>query len=144
MKWINYDLLSRKRYVFELLSHVRLPLVSVPLLDRAIVEISDVSLKVNFFGIFCISYVKTKLWTVTLSSRSKPLRSNHYFWRYGKIFIIEAELFEYSFQKKACFTGGSEVSSERRGHEKGQSRPSGGVSSFMRQEDDIHHRRRQT
>lgn len=48
MKWINYDLPSRKRYVFELLSHVRLPLVSVPLLDRAIVEISDASLKVNY------------------------------------------------------------------------------------------------
>uniref|UniRef100_A0A0A9XCD8 Kelch-like protein diablo n=1 Tax=Lygus hesperus TaxID=30085 RepID=A0A0A9XCD8_LYGHE len=46
MKWISCDLPSRKRYVFELLSHVRLPLVSVPLLDRAIVEISDASLKV--------------------------------------------------------------------------------------------------
>lgn len=46
MRWINYDLLSRKRFVFELLSHVRLPLISVTLLERSISDTPDASLKV--------------------------------------------------------------------------------------------------
>jgi len=46
MRWINYDLPTRKRYVFELLSYIRLPLISLILLDRAIMDCSDASLKV--------------------------------------------------------------------------------------------------
>ncbi|KAL1132354.1 hypothetical protein AAG570_010310 [Ranatra chinensis] len=45
MRWINHDLSSRKRYVFELLSHLRLPLVSVCLLDHAIDDCTDGSLR---------------------------------------------------------------------------------------------------
>ncbi|XP_014245570.1 actin-binding protein IPP [Cimex lectularius] len=46
LSWISYDLPSRKRYVFELLTHVRLPLISASLLDRSIAEVPDASLKV--------------------------------------------------------------------------------------------------
>ncbi|KAK9503759.1 hypothetical protein O3M35_010250 [Rhynocoris fuscipes] len=46
MRWINYDVPSRKCYVFDLLRHVRLPLISVSLLDQSITEASDASLKV--------------------------------------------------------------------------------------------------
>ncbi|KAJ4431679.1 hypothetical protein ANN_20280 [Periplaneta americana] len=46
MRWIMHDVTQRRRYVFEILSHVRLPLLSVCLLERAINDCGDGSLKV--------------------------------------------------------------------------------------------------
>nr|CAD7443081.1 unnamed protein product [Timema bartmani] len=46
MRWIVHDVIQRRRYVFEVLSHVRLPLLSICLLERAINECGDGSLKV--------------------------------------------------------------------------------------------------
>nr|CAD7402247.1 unnamed protein product [Timema cristinae] len=46
MRWIVHDVIQRRRYVFEVLSHVRLPLLSICLLERAINECGDSSLKV--------------------------------------------------------------------------------------------------
>ncbi|XP_075220268.1 actin-binding protein IPP [Lycorma delicatula] len=46
MKWISHDLTQRKRYVFEILIHVRLPLLSLCMLEHAITECNDASLKV--------------------------------------------------------------------------------------------------
>ncbi|XP_046686413.1 actin-binding protein IPP-like [Homalodisca vitripennis] len=46
LRWISHDIEQRKRYVFELLTHVRLPLLSVCLLEKTIVECTDISLKV--------------------------------------------------------------------------------------------------
>lgn len=46
LKWISHDVIQRKRFVFELLRHVRLPLLSVCLLEKTITECTDTSLKV--------------------------------------------------------------------------------------------------
>jgi actin-binding protein IPP len=46
MRWFCHDLMERRRYVFEVLGHVRLPLLPAQLLERAVSECSDVSLKV--------------------------------------------------------------------------------------------------
>jgi actin-binding protein IPP len=46
MRWIMHDVTQRRRYVFEILSHVRLPLLSVCRLERAINDCGDGSLKV--------------------------------------------------------------------------------------------------
>lgn len=46
MRWIMHDVTQRRRYVFEILSHVRLPLLSGCLLERAINDCGDGSLKV--------------------------------------------------------------------------------------------------
>ncbi|KAK7794828.1 hypothetical protein R5R35_009395 [Gryllus longicercus] len=46
MRWIMHDVMARRRYVFEVLAHVRLPLLSICLLERAINECGDGSLKV--------------------------------------------------------------------------------------------------
>lgn len=46
MKWISHNVSERRCYIFEILHHVRLPLLSVYLLDRAIQDCSDESLKV--------------------------------------------------------------------------------------------------
>lgn len=52
MKWINHDLTQRKRYVFEILLHVRLPLLSLCMLEHAITECNDASLKVIIIIMF--------------------------------------------------------------------------------------------
>lgn len=46
LRWICHDLTQRKRYVFEILQHVRVPLLSHCLLERAIADCTDVSLKI--------------------------------------------------------------------------------------------------
>ena len=33
MNWINYDIANRRRYIFQVLKHVRLPLVATKLLE---------------------------------------------------------------------------------------------------------------
>ncbi|KAL9706748.1 hypothetical protein quinque_010266 [Culex quinquefasciatus] len=46
LRWIKHDVVPRRRYVFEILSHVRLALVPVGLIDQAIADCRDVSLKI--------------------------------------------------------------------------------------------------
>lgn len=46
VRWIVCDSVKRRRYVFEILRHVRLPLLSLCLLEKAIGECQDASLKV--------------------------------------------------------------------------------------------------
>lgn len=46
MRWFAHEVILRRRYVFEILGHIRLPLLPAPLLERAITDCSDVSLKV--------------------------------------------------------------------------------------------------
>jgi actin-binding protein IPP len=46
MRWFLHDVTLRRRYVFEILNHIRLPLLPSTLLERAIAECGDVSLKV--------------------------------------------------------------------------------------------------
>lgn len=46
IRWITYDIVQRRRYVFEILKHVRLPLLSLCLLERSIGECGDSSLRV--------------------------------------------------------------------------------------------------
>ncbi|XP_076046546.1 actin-binding protein IPP-like isoform X2 [Oratosquilla oratoria] len=46
LRWINHDITGRRRYVFEILNQVRLPLIPSRLLEKAISECCDISLKV--------------------------------------------------------------------------------------------------
>jgi len=46
LRWIKHDIIHRRRYVFDILSNVRLPLVPIRLLDAAIAECEDISLQV--------------------------------------------------------------------------------------------------
>ncbi|KAK3929229.1 Actin-binding protein IPP [Frankliniella fusca] len=46
IRWILHDVTQRRQYVFEILTHVRLPLLSTYLLERVINELTDSSLKV--------------------------------------------------------------------------------------------------
>lgn len=46
IRWILHDVTQRRQYVFEILAHVRLPLLSTYLLERVINELTDSSLKV--------------------------------------------------------------------------------------------------
>jgi actin-binding protein IPP len=46
LRWIKHDVLQRRQYVFEILSHVRLALVPIRLIDAAIVNCQNVSLKI--------------------------------------------------------------------------------------------------
>uniref|UniRef100_A0A182JE79 Kelch-like protein diablo n=1 Tax=Anopheles atroparvus TaxID=41427 RepID=A0A182JE79_ANOAO len=46
LRWIRHDVVPRRQYVFEILSHVRIALVPVGLIDQAIAECRDVSLKI--------------------------------------------------------------------------------------------------
>ncbi|XP_055547071.1 actin-binding protein IPP [Wyeomyia smithii] len=46
LRWIKHDVVPRRRYVFEILTHVRLALVPVGLIDQAVAECRDVSLKI--------------------------------------------------------------------------------------------------
>lgn len=46
VRWIEQDIVPRRRYVFEILKHVRLPLLSLCLLERTISECTDSSLRV--------------------------------------------------------------------------------------------------
>lgn len=46
LRWILNNVIQRRRYVFDILSHVRLALVPIHLLDNAIKDCQDVSMKV--------------------------------------------------------------------------------------------------
>ncbi|KRT81641.1 BTB And C-terminal Kelch domain containing protein [Oryctes borbonicus] len=46
IRWITHDIMDRRKYVFEILKHVRLPLFSLGLLERAVNDCNDCSLKV--------------------------------------------------------------------------------------------------
>ncbi|CAB3378215.1 actin-binding protein IPP [Cloeon dipterum] len=46
MRWFSHDVIQRRRYVFEILKPIRLPLLPTTLLEKAISECIDVSLKV--------------------------------------------------------------------------------------------------
>ncbi|KAK4876423.1 hypothetical protein RN001_012845 [Aquatica leii] len=46
IRWINHDIVERRRYVFEVLKYVRLSLLPIGLLERAITECTDSSLRV--------------------------------------------------------------------------------------------------
>ncbi|XP_066998261.1 actin-binding protein IPP [Anabrus simplex] len=46
MRWIMHDVTQRRQFVFEILAYVRLPLLATCLLDRAIRDCRDASLKV--------------------------------------------------------------------------------------------------
>lgn len=46
LRWITYDIVCRKRYVFEILRYVRLPLLSIFSLERVTSDCTDNSLKV--------------------------------------------------------------------------------------------------
>jgi actin-binding protein IPP len=46
LRWIKHDVLQRRQFVFEILSHVRLALVPVRIIDGAITNCQNVSLKV--------------------------------------------------------------------------------------------------
>lgn len=46
MRWIGQDITMRRRYVFDILNQVRLPLIPSKLLEKSISECSDISLKV--------------------------------------------------------------------------------------------------
>ena len=46
MNWINHDIANRRRYIFEVLKHVRLPLVATKLLESYVNNCTDLSLKV--------------------------------------------------------------------------------------------------
>lgn len=48
LQWILHDVTQRRQYVFEILTHVRLPLLSTYLLERVINDLTDSSLKVIF------------------------------------------------------------------------------------------------
>lgn len=46
LRWFRHDVIERRRYVFDILGNVRLPLVPVQLIDQAINECRDLSLRV--------------------------------------------------------------------------------------------------
>ncbi|XP_017777106.1 PREDICTED: actin-binding protein IPP-like [Nicrophorus vespilloides] len=46
IRWIMSDIVTRRRYVFEILKHIRLPLLSLGLLERSIPACNDSSLRV--------------------------------------------------------------------------------------------------
>ena len=46
MNWINYDIANRRRYIFQVLKHVRLPLVATKLLESYVNNCTDLSVKV--------------------------------------------------------------------------------------------------
>lgn len=52
VRWITRDPLKRRRYVFEILKHVRLPLLAPAALERAITECDDGSLRVALRSVY--------------------------------------------------------------------------------------------
>uniref|UniRef100_A0A336MN64 Kelch-like protein diablo n=1 Tax=Culicoides sonorensis TaxID=179676 RepID=A0A336MN64_CULSO len=46
LRWIKHDIINRRRYVFDILANVRLPLVNMRFIDGAIDDCHDVSLQV--------------------------------------------------------------------------------------------------
>lgn len=46
LRWIFADVVQRRQFVFEILSNVRLALISIGVIDNAITECRDSSLKV--------------------------------------------------------------------------------------------------
>lgn len=52
IRWITTDISNRKRFVFEILQHVRLPLLSLVSLEKAMSECSDSSLNVALKSVY--------------------------------------------------------------------------------------------
>jgi len=46
MNWVNHDISNRRRFIFDVLKHVRLPLVATKLLESYVNNCTDLSLKV--------------------------------------------------------------------------------------------------
>ncbi|XP_023322367.1 actin-binding protein IPP [Eurytemora carolleeae] len=46
MSWINHNITNRRRFIFDILKHIRLPLVATKLLDSYVDACNDISLKV--------------------------------------------------------------------------------------------------
>lgn len=46
LRWIKHDVMQRRRYVFDVISQVRLALVPIRLIDTAVMECRDMSMKV--------------------------------------------------------------------------------------------------
>ncbi|KAL3268082.1 hypothetical protein HHI36_007209 [Cryptolaemus montrouzieri] len=46
LRWINHDIIQRRQFVFEILSHIRLSLISFAVLRKTIAACDDCSLKV--------------------------------------------------------------------------------------------------
>lgn len=46
MAWVHHDISSRRRFIFDVLKHVRLPLVATKLLESYVNNCTDISLKV--------------------------------------------------------------------------------------------------
>ncbi len=46
MNWIEWDISARRRFVFDILKFIRLPLVPCKLLDAYLAECTDISLGV--------------------------------------------------------------------------------------------------
>lgn len=46
LRWMKHDVINRRRYIFEILSNVRLPLVPIRLIDVAVADCHDASLQV--------------------------------------------------------------------------------------------------
>jgi len=46
MSWINHDITNRRRFIFDVLKHIRLPLVASKLLEAYVNDCNDISLKV--------------------------------------------------------------------------------------------------
>ena len=46
LKWLEHDTANRRRHCFEVLSHIRLPLISPQVLDDAIKTVQDPSIAV--------------------------------------------------------------------------------------------------
>lgn len=46
LRWLEHDPACRRRHCFEVLSHVRLPLISPQVLDQAIKNVQDPSIAV--------------------------------------------------------------------------------------------------
>lgn len=52
LRWIDYDIINRRQYVFEILRHIRLSLISFVILEKTIVTCNDCSLRVALKSIY--------------------------------------------------------------------------------------------
>lgn len=46
LRWINHDIIERRQFVFDILKYVRLPLLPLGLVERAVTQCNDSSLKI--------------------------------------------------------------------------------------------------
>lgn len=52
IRWINQDIVERRQYVFDILKNVRLPLISFGILEKAISQCNDSSLRVALKSVY--------------------------------------------------------------------------------------------